>query len=311
MRVLVTGAKGFVGHHLVQHLAASGHAPVACDLPGKNTAPDIPFHAADLRYPADVDRLIADVKPDACIHLGGIAFVPMGWTDPQLVFSVNINGTINLLESIRHHIPQCRVLVVTSAEVYGKPRQNEPLDENSAMEPAGLYGVSKLAADLTALLYARRYSLPILTARPLNHIGPGQSKQFVASSFAEQLVRIKNGKQEPVMRVGNLDAERDFTDVRDVARAYRLLIENGQAGQAYNIASGKLIKIRELLDTLFRLSGMKPRIETDPALFRPADRCPFISTAKIEKDVGWKPQLTLSDSLRELFAHAAGTAGAG
>lgn len=302
MRVLVTGAGGFVGRHVVRELAQAGHTPLAFDLAH---APDLPPDSqiiGDLRDPDSVRDAVRKLQPEACIHLGGIAFVPMGWTDPNLVFSVNLLGTVNVLDAFRQHHANARILAVTSAEIYGKTLEREaPLTEDSPIVPSNPYGVSKLAADLSAQLYARRYAMPVMTARPTNHMGPGQAMDFVTSSFAEQLVRIQRGEVEPVLKVGNLDSERDFVDGRDVARAYRLLIEKGRAGQAYNIASGKPITIRSILEGLCRLANLQPRIEVDPARFRPTDRPPHIDSGKIRRDVGWQAEIPLSTTLRDVL----------
>ncbi len=274
MRILVTGAGGFVGRHVVHELAQASHVPIAFDLQRCPHTPPENTYVGDLRDAEAVRDLIGQVHPDACIHLGGIAFVPMGWTDPDLVFSSNLTGTINLIEALRHGSPGSHVLVVTSAEVYGRMPAEKPLDEDAPLQPDNLYAVSKIAADLTTLLYARRFAMPAMTARPENHIGPGQSPRFVASGFAEQLAQIARNEAEPVLHVGNLDNERDFTDVRDVARAYRLIVEKGRAGHAYNIASGHTVKIRSILEQLCAIAGVQPRIEVDPTRFRPTDAPP-------------------------------------
>jgi GDP-4-dehydro-6-deoxy-D-mannose reductase len=245
---------------------------------------------------------VAELKPDGCIHLAGIAFVPQGWSDPDLVFAVNLGGSVNILEALRAEAASARVLVVTSAEVYGRRPAPHPLREDAPLEPSNLYAVSKLAADLTALLYARRYGMHVMTARPQNHIGPGQSSQFVAQSFAEQLAALKEQPGEPVIRVGNLDSCRDFTDVRDVARAYRRLLEDGRSGEAYNIASGRGVRVRELLDHLCTESGVTPRIETDPDRYRPTDDPPMLDITKIREHTGWQPEIALSQTLKDVYA---------
>ena len=303
MRILVTGSSGFVGRHLVRHLIDSGHEPLCFDLvaPAGGHGPAVQTHTGDLLNAAGISELISTTKPDGCIHLGGIAFVPMGWKDPNLVFSVNLTGTVNLMEAFRAEAPKARIVIVTSSEVYGMTPRQEAITEESPLTPSNLYGVSKMAADLSAQLYAKRYGMPVVVARPLNHIGPGQSLQFVTSAFAAQLIDIAQGKKEPVMRVGNLETERDFTDVRDVVRAYRLLMEKGRPGEAYNIASGTRVKIRTVLDLLCDLAGAHPRIDVDPRLFRPTDSSPVIETAKIRKEAGWQPDIPLQTTLRDIL----------
>jgi GDP-D-mannose dehydratase len=236
----------------------------------------------EMMVDADLERsLVRDARPDACLHMAGIAYVPRGWTEPDLVFSVNVEGTIRVLEALRRLAPAARTLVISSAQVYGNTPRGRPLTEDDALEPDNLYGVSKVAADLMALLYARRYGMAVMTARPCNHIGPGQSTDFVVPAFAAQLKAIAAGRREPVMRVGNLESLREFADVRDVARAYRLLLEGGVGGRAYNIATGKLVKIGDLLERLCQVAGVRPAIEVEPKFYRPTDAQPALDTARI------------------------------
>jgi len=304
MRVLVTGVTGFVGRHVLDDLHGAGYEALGFDLePPPGLAADR-FAAGDLRDPASVENAVRRLHPDACIHLGGIAFVPTGWSYPHLVFEVNLVGTIHLLESFRRFAPSARLLVVSSAEVYGQTGGDGAIAEDAPLTPSNLYAVAKAAADASARLHAQRYGMPVMTARPQNHIGPGQSPLFVTSSFAEQIARIAAGTAEPVLRVGNLDSERDFTDVRDVARAYRLLIEKGRAGEAYNIASGRRVRIREVLDQLCAAARVRPAVETDPGLFRPADRPRLLNTEKILLDTGWRAQIPLPRTLSDILADA-------
>ncbi|MFH0880527.1 MAG: GDP-mannose 4,6-dehydratase, partial [Lentisphaerota bacterium] len=248
-------------------------------------------------------QIIQDTHPDACLHLGGIAFVPMGWSDPEKVFSVNLLGTIHLLEAFRALSPATRVLVVSSAELYGKTMSEQLLQEDVEAHPDNLYAVSKLSADLMSRLYFRRYGMPVMTARPINHIGPGQSAQFVCTAFAIQVAEIALKKRGPFMKVGNLESRRDFLDVRDVARAYRLLLEQGQPGEAYNIASGKTLPVRMVLDYLCQAAQIKPHLVIDPHLFRPTDSHPILDTSKIKHDTGWQPEIFLPLSIRDIFNH--------
>ena len=300
MKVLVTGCNGFAGRHSIAALRHSGHevggGDVAC-APGASS-PCLPLDVRDL---SSIVRALDQFRPDAILHLGGIAFVPLGWTEPQQVFSVNTIGTLNLLDAVRQRAPAARVLVVTSAEVYGSHPSPAPLAEDAPYRPDNIYGVAKAAADHSALLYAAHHRLDVMVARPSNHIGAGQSKDFVSSAFAAQLAAIAAGAP-PAMRVGNLDQRRDFTDARDVARAYVLLLEQGRAGHAYNLASGRMIAIRELLAALCDIAQVNPRIEVDPALFRPTDDRPAYDTARIRAHVGWQPEIPLRQTLATIYA---------
>ena len=300
MKVLVTGCTGFVGRHVLAALRSAGHEAVGSDVgsPAGGTTRYLPL---DVRDPDSIASVLAEVAPDAILHLGGIAFVPLGWTQPQRVFHVNTIGTLNVLDAVRQHRPAARVLIVTSAEVYGSHPAPAPLAEDAPYRPDNIYGVAKAAADHAALLYAAHHRLDVMVARPSNHIGAGQSKDFVSSSFASQLAAIAAGAA-PLMRVGNLDQRRDFTDVRDVARAYVLLLERGRAGLAYNIASGHLIPVRNLLDGLCDVAQVRPQIEIDPGLFRPNENRPAYDTARIRDHVGWKPEIPLRQTLEAVYA---------
>ena len=281
-------------------LRAAGHEAVGSDVgsPAGGTSTYLPL---DVRDPDSIASVLAEVVPDAVLHLGGIAFVPLGWTQPQRVFHVNTIGTLNVLDAVRQHRPAARVLIVTSAEVYGSHPAPAPLAEDAPYRPDNIYGVAKAAADHAALLYAAHHRLDVMVARPSNHIGAGQSKDFVSSSFASQLAAIAAGAA-PLMRVGNLDQRRDFTDVRDVVRAYALLLERGHAGLAYNIASGHLIPVRDLLDGLCGVAQVRPQIEIDPGLFRPDENRPSYDTARIRDHVGWKPEIPLRQTLEAVYA---------
>jgi len=299
MRDLVTGAAGFVGRHLAAELKNAGHETVLSDV--RAHCPEI--RSADLRDPEALCNLVCKSKPDACVHLGGIAFVPVGWENPELVMHVNLIGTIHLLEAFRLHAPAARLLVVTSSEVYGRKPADTPLTEDAPFAPSNPYGVAKAGADLTALLYAKRYGMPVMTARPDNHTGPGQSPQFVATAFAQQLLDIRKGKAASCIKVGNLDSIRNFTDARDVARAYRLIIEKGHAGCAYNIASGNMAKIRSILEMLCEIAEVQPDIIVDPDRFRPADALPALDTARLREHTGWSPKTPLRTTLSDIFNH--------
>ena len=300
MKVLVTGCSGFAGRHAIAALQKAGHDVAGGDLVCPPHFP-VPCLEMDVRKIDSIVHVLQQVRPDAVLHLGGIAFVPLGWTEPQLVFSVNTIGTLNVLDAVRQQAPGARVLVVTSAEVYGSHPAPRPLAEDAPYRPDNIYGVAKAAADHAALLYAAHHRLFAMVARPSNHIGAGQSKDFVSSAFAMQLAAIAGGA-EPVVRVGNLDQRRDFTDVRDVAHAYVRLLEQGQPGQAYNIASGRMIPVRDIFDTLCDIAHARPRVEVDPALFRPNENRPSYDMSRIHAHVGWQPEIPLRQTLETVYA---------
>ena len=305
MKVMVTCALGFAGRHLVTELRQSGHKPLPVELPAAIAAlPQTDVRAGDIMDAAGFRGLVAELQPDACIHLGGLSFVPLSWDRPTDYFETNALGVVNVLEALRRAAPAARALVITSAEVYGRFASTFVVHEESPLAPTNPYAVAKVAADYLTRLYARQYQLPYLVARPQNHIGPGQSTSFVASSFAEQIAQIALGRAAPVIHVGDLSAERDFTDVRDVVRAYRLLIETGRPGEAYNIAATRPVHVRALLDLLCKIAGVQPRIEVDPARVRPTDHPPVLSNEKLRVELGWQPQLTLEQSLRDIYDYA-------
>ena len=305
MRIFLTGATGFAGSHLVDHLLADGHELFALvhgatshqQLPAIPQVKEIP---GDLLQLASLKRVVAEVQPDVIYHLAGQAYPALSWKDPALTLAVNAGGTANLLEAaVAFGRP--RVVVVTSAEIYG-PIHEEilPLSEATTPEPRHPYGISKQAAGQLVSVYWQRYQLPVVEARPFNHIGPRQMTGFVVPDFASQLAAIKLGQQAPRMSVGNLDAQRDFTDVRDVAAAYVDLAEKGQPGEAYFICSGQPVSIRELLNILSDQAEVDVEIVFDPARMRPSDTpCLYGSYAKIEAHTGWRPRISLRQSLQD------------
>ncbi len=303
MRVLVTGSQGFAGRHLIRELRQAGLAIGAFDMVNADAqSSGINYYQGNIQDQKAVEQAVQHFLPEACIHLSGLAFVPDGWTNTETLFSVNTIGTIHLLEACRRHAPAARILVISSAEVYGRQYARKPAEESDPLFPDNPYAVSKAAADNMALLYARKYSMHTMTARPGNHIGPGQSPNFAVSSFAAQLAAIAAKARPAIVKVGNLESKRDFTDVRDVARAYRLLIEKGRPGEAYNIASGRETSLRFILDRLCEVTGIKPAVEVAPERYRQPEERPLLNTAKIAKEADWKPEIDMEKTLRDIAA---------
>lgn len=302
MHVLITGAGGFVGRHLVRELLRCQHEVIAFDVdPALAGSSPVQTCIGDIRESATIKEVVARFRPEACIHLSGIAFVPQGWVNTAEIFAINLMGTLHLLEAFYIAAPKARILVISSAEVYGRLSRNHPLREDEALAPDNPYAVSKAAADQMTLLYARQHGLHALTARPCNHIGPGQSPQFVVAALAEQILAIRAERQAPPVQAGNLDNQRDFTDVRDVVRAYRLLMERGAAGEAYNIASGRTITIRAIYDQLCDQAGVHPPLAVDPVRYRPTESRPVLDIGKIQRAVQWTPEIPLADTLRDVI----------
>lgn len=307
MRIFITGATGFAGSHLVEELLAAGHT--VCTLVHAATShQELRQHenltpvAGDLLDVASLETAVAEAQPDMVYHLAGQAYPARSWQQPGLTLSVNSVGTANLLQAVVKY-GRPRVLIVTSAEIYGQITPDMlPITEQTLPAPNHPYGVSKWMAGLLVPLYWQRYQLPVVEARPFNHIGPHQALGFVVPDFASQLAAIQLGQRDNRLMVGNLEAMRDFTDVRDVTRAYRLLAAEGQPGEAYLICSGRAVKIEAILQKLIEIAGVDVVIERDPERMRPSDTpCLYGSYAKIQAQTGWEPQIGLEQSLADIL----------
>jgi GDP-4-dehydro-6-deoxy-D-mannose reductase len=299
---LVTGATGFAGGHLVERLLTGGGRVLAWAHRGgaatSARADGVTWSAVDLLdRPALRDALAAS-RPSVIYHCAGQADVHDAWRAPARALRVNALGTHHLLEAVRDAGLACRVVVTGSALVY-RPGE-AALTEDSPIAPAGPYGVSKLAQEMTAA--ASR--LPVVLARPFNHAGPRQAPAYATSAFAQQVAEIETGAREPILHVGNLEARRDITDVRDTVRAYEALAERGTPGTPYNVCSGRAHTMRELLDILLSLSRVRVRIEVDASRLRPSDN-PIIlgSHARLTRDTGWRPEIPIEQTLADLLDH--------
>ena len=293
MRIFVTGGHGFVGSYLLEHLADCGDDVIA---PHQNEV--------DL---ADRDALrtaVADAAPDAVIHLAALAHVGESWKDPAHTFEVNAVGTLHLLEAARRVDPAPRVLLIGSAEVYGPVRPEDlPLTEEHKLNPVTPYAVSKVAAEYLGIQYHAGFGVPVVRARSFNHIGPRQAGRFVVADIAGRIAdSVKNGDTAPI-KLGNLSARRDYTDVRDVVRAYRMLVTDGAAGEAYNVCSGADVSVETLAQRLLALAEVKLEIEVDPTLVRPVDVPVLVGdNSRLRAATGWQPEISLDDTLRDVLA---------
>ena len=258
-------------------------------------------HQLDLLDQAGVESLLRELRPRWVFHLAALSFPAASWDDPGGTIATNATIEANLLGAVLQVSPMPRVLVVGSGDEYGRPEgRNRRLNEDSPLRPITPYGVSKVTQDLLALQYFLSHDLPAIRVRPFNHAGPRQAPNFAIASFAQQIARIELRTQEPTLKVGNLDARRDFTDVRDITRAYLLAIEKGEPGQVYNIGSGSAPALREVLDHLLAMTKAKISLEVDATRKRTAEAPVYVADARrFERLTGWRPQISLQRMLRD------------
>jgi len=297
---LITGATGFVGSHLVERLVDAGPL-VGWHRPSGRTptaTAGLGWQAVDILDPARVQAALEEANASRIYHLAGAPHVGASWQTVVAHLQVNALGTHHVLEAVRRLDRPCRVLVVTSAQIY--QAGDEPISENTPRVPNNPYGLSKLAADDLALRAATEDGLDVAIARPFNHAGPRQSAEYVVSSFARQIARIEAGLAPPAIQVGNLEARRDLTDVRDVVAAYERLMDAAPCGRPYNICSGRAWRIADLLDELLHLSSAHVRVEIDESRLRPSDT-PVIQgdATRIRTELGWTPRLKVEETLRD------------
>jgi GDP-4-dehydro-6-deoxy-D-mannose reductase len=300
MRVLVTGADGFAGRHLCALLRGAGDEVVEAHGPRAESV-DSDALNFDISDEAAVRAAVEKARPEGIIHLAGFSSVSRSHGNPARVFAVNALGTVNLLTAARASTPKARVLLVSSGEVYGPMPAGMRALETEAVFPLNPYATSKVAAELAGMQFFRNYGLPVMVARPFSHVGKGQDAVFAVPSFAMQLRAIRQGKAEPVLRTGNLEAIRDFSHVKDVVAAYRLLLTAGVAGQTYNVCSGTGRTILSVLEEMLALSGVSARIELDPARLRPTDTPSQVGVPDKLRTLGWEPKNTVTQALREVL----------
>ena len=321
LRALVTGIAGFAGSHLADELLKGDYrvsGTVVPDGPTDNIEhiqAQLSLHEVDLRDPNAVKAFIAQVQPDHIYHLAARAAVGASFKNPAATLVDNAVMQLNILQAVVELGINPRILVIGSSDEYGSVKPNElPITEASPLRPMNPYAVSKITQDYMGYQYHVSHGLEIVRVRPFNHIGPRQGTGFVVPDFCSQIADIKIGLVPPVLRVGNLAAERDFSDVRDIVRAYRLALEKGNAGEVYNIGSGQSHSIQYILDTLLRLAGIPIAVEQDPARMRPSDtprvQCDYSAFAHV---TGWHPTITLEQSLADTLsgfeAHSKGKLG--
>lgn len=312
MKALITGIGGFVGSHLAQFLLGKRNCEIAGleitaftpDSP-KKLKTKIKIYRCDICNFALVLKAIKDFKPDLIFHLAAQSNVFDSWSHPRESLNTNIIGTLNIFEALRSLKLNSRIQIACSAEEYGKvDKKDLPVKEDTVFRPLNPYAVGKIGQDMLGYQYSRNYNMFIVRTRAFNHIGSWMSPKFVASAFARQIALIEKGKQTPAIRVGNLDAVRDFTDVRDVVRGYYLSLQKGKAGEAYNICSGKGYSIKQILNLLLSFSNCRILIRKDKSRFRPSDASVLIGDhSKFFRHTGWRPIIPLEKSLRDLLEY--------
>ena len=312
MRVLITGITGFVGSHLADYALKLGTEVVGSIRWRSKTEnidhlrSRITLIESDLRDLSSVQALLAAADPDYAVHLAAQSFVGASWQAPAETLHTNTVSQVNLLEAIRGRRKKPRVLVIGSSEEYGLTYEDElPLKETNPLRPLSPYAVSKVAQDLMGYQYWKSYGLPIVRSRAFNHEGPRRGDVFVTSNFAKQIAEIEAGLREPMVYVGNLEARRDYSDVRDIVRGYWLLLERGELGEVYNLCSGRSWMIQEVLDFLLRQAKVTGiTVKEDPARLRPSDVPNLLGDAsKIRKALGWKPEIPFEQTLLDTLEY--------
>lgn len=313
MNILITGATGFVGTHLCEYLLAQGHDihgtyiyPQEVERFPEHLRHNVTLHSCDLSDMEQIQQLFSNATYDRAYNLAAISSVHQSWSKGQeLVLKVNLYGWLNLLEGLRVSSPNARILMVSSGEVYGiVPPEKQPTTESEPLRPINPYADSKAAQEMFSYQYIHRYQSQIVIVRPFNHTGPRQSPDFVCSDFARQVAEIEAGRRDPVMLVGNLDAQRDFSDVRDIVRAYAFALEHCPIGMPMNIASGSAYSIQYVLDTLLSFSRVPIEVRRDPKRMRPSDTTLMLGDASLfRKHTGWKPEIPLEETLKSVLEY--------
>lgn len=309
MKALITGITGFVGSHLAEFLLKQNVEVVGTIRHRSRTNHIEGFKhlvnlkECELRDPFSVESVIKQEKPDMIYHLAAQSFVPTSWNSPSDTICNNVAGQINIFEAVRRTDLDCKIQIACSSEQYGHVEPHEvPIKETNPLRPLSPYAVSKVAQEHLGYQYYKSYGLHVVLTRTFNHTGPRRGENFVTSNFAKQIADIEKGKKDPIIYVGNLNAKRDFTDVRDVVRAYWLAIHRADPGEAYNIASGYCVTIKEMLNMLLSMSNVEIEIKEDPARLRPSDVEILLGdNTKFSNKTGWKPEIPLEKTLNDLL----------
>ncbi len=313
MRALITGITGFAGSHLAEYILAN-HPDV--EIYGimrwrsrtenvESIQKKITLLECDLRDATSVKTLLGRVRPDKIFHLAAQSYVPSSWNAPAESLTTNVLGQLNIFEAVRELGIDPWIQLACSSEEYGLVHEDElPIKETNPLRPLSPYAVSKVGQDYLGYQYHMSFGMKVVRTRGFNHDGPRRGDVFVSSNFAKQLVEVEKGKKEPIIHVGNLEARRDFSDVRDIVRGYWLSLEKCQAGEVYNICSGKAYSIQEILDRLIDVSGVKVKVERDESRLRPSDVPVLIGDCtKFKKATGWEPHIPYDQTLADMLAY--------
>ncbi len=309
MKALITGISGFAGSYLAEFLINKGYEVFGTFYDKStfsnldNIIDKIEIFECDIRNYNNLKTITEKVGPDEIYHLAAISFVPTSLKNPKLTFNTNLHGTLNLYESVKELKTNPKILFVGSADEYGLVKKRDiPIREDCPLCPMNPYSISKMSADFLSYFYFKNYHLKIIRVRPFNHIGPRQSPEFVCFDFAKQIAEIEKGLKEPIIKVGNLEAKRDFTDVRDMVRAYWLALQKGKSGEVYNICSGDEVSIKELLDKFLNMSKKKIKVIQDPKRLRPSDVPLLVGDfKKFTKQTDWKLGIPLEKTLEDIL----------
>ncbi len=303
-RILVTGIEGFVGAHLARRLVAEGHAVFGLHWAEPKEPLPAELHRGDICDFEDTKSLLETTQPDAIVHLAGLSSVAASETHPLATYDVNAMGTLKLLEAVRQLGLSGRILLISSADVYGRANVGRPLTEDDPPLPLSPYALSKLVTSEAGRFFHRTYGMDIVILRPFSHTGPGQAPDFVFAKVARAVAEIERGRREPVIEMGNLEVRRDYTDVRDVVRAYSLALTNCVAGETYNVTSGQPIVLRDGVEFLVRLARTPITVRSSPARFRPHD-IPVLTgdPTKFHRATGWRPEIPFEQTLLDLLEY--------
>lgn len=301
--VLIFGVSGFVGEYLAKEFCSFGYKVYGCDIAeSQNIADKVTFIPCDILDPIQVKNIISEIKPMYIVDLAAISSVSYSWKEPAKTMAVNVEGTLNIFEAAKEITPNAKILVIGSSEEY--QQSDDPINEEFSLDSCSPYGLSKITQERFAKLYREQYGMKIYCVRAFNHTGVGQSDRFVIPSWCRQAALLSAKKENGSIIVGNIDVYRDFSDVRDVVRAYRMILESEKCEAVYNVGSGKAIKLRDILSYIVSLSPCKISIEVDSSLVRKGEN-PKICCCNelIRKDLGWQPQYDIFDTIKDIYEY--------